>query len=132
LKRPIYITIISWFFIAYAVLSLIPKLALIIIPEAYEMAAELSASQGNYWVVHVPFWVQIMHAYIGSIVLIISGIFMLKGRAWAKNLLVIWMLSVLVITFSVAGFSFHMYAKSIVTIIIILLLYRPAAGNYFK
>ncbi|WP_126452938.1 hypothetical protein [Sulfuriflexus mobilis] len=132
MKRPLSITLIAWFFIVYAVLSLIPKLILFISPEAYDMAKDYSALHKSNEILSIPFWAQILHACLGSVVLAISGLFMLKGKAWARTTLVVWILSVVIITFLVAGLTLQLYTKSVVAIIIFLMLYWPGANKYFK
>ena len=132
MKRPLYVASISCFFIVYAFFSLIPKLMLLITPEVYDIAKNLCASNDSNEIISVPFWVQVLHAYLGSVVMLVSGIFMLKGHAWARITLMIWVSSVLIITFLVTGFSFQLYIKSIVAIIISLSLYQPRPNKYFK
>jgi hypothetical protein len=132
LKRPLYVTLISWFFIIYAFLSLFPKLMLFIIPEAYDIAKDLSDSSARKEILSVPFWVQVLHAYLGSVIMVISGIFMLKGQEWARITMTIWVSGVLIITFLVVGFSFQLYTKSTIAIIIFFPLYLSEPNKYFK
>jgi hypothetical protein len=64
--------------------------------------------------------------------LLVAGIFMLKGRGWARITLIIWVSSVLIITFIVVGLSTQLYAKSIVSIFLILPLFHSGPNKYFK
>ena len=132
MKRPISVTTIAWFSIVYAVVSLVPKLIVLVDPRAFEFASQLSAAQQAGAARLLPFAVQMTHALIGSAVLLTAGVAMLRGRGWARILLIVWMLSVLVVTLLVLGLSYQWYAKSAVAIIVIALLYRRAASQYFQ
>lgn len=131
-KRPWTVTIISWLLIIYALFSAIPKIFLIINPEAYEMALELNQAASNVGFIHVPYSLQLAHALVGVLVLSVSGIFMLKGRLWALIVLFVWMIGVLVLTCLVLGLSISLYAKLIVAIIVTILLTRPKTLSYFS
>lgn len=101
-------------------------------PEVYDIAKELSESLETISLLPIPFWFQVLHAYIGSVVMLIAGVFILKGNNWARVVLMVWMLSVLFITFLVAGFVFQLYTKSIFTVIFALLLYSKKSNSYFS
>ena len=130
--RPWAVTITSWFFIIYAVLSAIPKFFLIINPEVVTMAMEFSTASSNVGFIHVPFSFQLTHALVGVPIILISGIFMLKGRLWALVIFLLWMFGVLVLTLLVSGLSILLYAKLAVAGIVTVLLTRQTSLTYFS
>jgi hypothetical protein len=77
--RPHTISFISWFFIIWELFSVIPKVFLIINPKAYEHALELNQTLTTKSILNIPFSVQLTHAFVGVVVIVISGILMLKG-----------------------------------------------------
>ena len=132
LMRPISVSIISWLYIIYSVVTLLPKIFIVISPEAYEIVEGLMSAHENNELVSVPSWFQILFSYLASIVTMIAGILILKGYALGRSLLIIWLLSASLLTLLVAGFSLSFYLKLPLTIIFIFLLFRPKANEYFK
>ena len=104
-KRPLTVTVICWFFMLWAFFSVIPKVFLLIDPAAYRQALDLSNALSNQGFLHIPLWFQLAHAFFGVPVIIVSGIFMLKGRFWAFAAFLIWIFGVIVLTLAVSGLS---------------------------
>ena len=131
MKRPRRITVAGWFFIIYAVLSFIPKVMVFFSPEFYDTAKDLIKSLEGNSILNIPFSVQLAHAMLGSVVMLVSGVYLLNGRNWARVTLVIWMLSVFIITILITGIVFTFYTKSLFAAIIIWLLYSKKSNYYF-
>ena len=131
-RRPRAVTIIAWFFIGYALVSAIPKLLLLVSPEAYQSTLEMNRVLSGGGFIQVPFPYQMAHALIGVPVFVISGIFMLNGRRWALVSFLLWIFGVLLFTFIVSGVSIQLYAKMFVAGIITVLLTRPGSLAYFS
>ena len=111
---------------------LLPKIFILVSHEAYEGLEGLMSAHENYELVSVPLWFQILFSYLASLVLVIAGILMLKGYAWGRSLIIIWLVSASLLTLLVTGFSLSFYVKTLLLIIIVFLLFRPKANEYFK
>jgi len=121
-KRPISITIIAWFLIVSSGFSLIISLANFNNPMVKELMAKSL----------LPLPIQYAMMYIGLLVVLGSGIGMLKKQNWARLLYVIWI---------AAGFLINLFTSPIKTalipgllffIIIVFFVFRPAANQYFS
>lgn len=82
--------------------------------------------------VKLPVEVHLAHGIMSSLVWIVAGIFMLKGNNWARLLALFWGLTVLMLTFLVAGFSLSLYMKSGTYSILLYFLTRPGCLEYFQ
>lgn len=113
--RPRSITIISWLFIIFGSIALLYGLW----PYVKMSAAQISVDLKSHWMVH-----------LSRIAQIISGVFMLYGRNWARWLLVVWILFHIVISalHSVGFFLMHVVIFSI----ILYFLFRRDANDYFR
>ena len=131
-KRPLTVTLISWFFMLWAFFSVIPKVFLLIDPEAYRQALDLSRALSNKGFLQIPLWFQLAHAFISVPVIIVSGIFMLQGRFWAFATFLLWIFGVIVLTLAVSGLSFSLYAKLVTAVVITILLTRAKPLAYFS
>lgn len=131
IKCPKRVAFVAWLSIIYAVLSLIPKLLLLVDSEIYSNTKELVSAIGNNGLIEVPFNLQIAHSIVGSIVLGVSAFFMLKGNKWALYLFVAWVVGVLLLTMLVAGISTHFLAKSGVAVIFFIMLFSRKSLDYF-
>src|SRR6266404_7912081 len=81
-KRPTSVTVIAWIIIVTSVLSLVSVLFTIAMNNP--MARELMAKSP------VPIPLQYLMSFLGLIIAITAGIFMLKGANWARMLYIGW------------------------------------------
>ena len=104
--RPRSITIISWIFIVFGIIALISGLWRV---------EELT----SHWYVHLSRFLQI-----------VAGVFMLRGRNWARWLLVAWMAFHIVVgaLHSVPILLMHVAIFSV----ILFFLFRRQASAYFS
>ncbi len=105
---------------------------LLIDPEAYRLAVDLNQAFSNRGFLYVPLSFQLTHAFVGVPVIVVSGIFMLKGRLWALATFLLWILGVLGLTLAVSGLSISLYVKSTTAVVIVILLTRPKTLAYFS
>ena len=131
MTRPLGVTLVAWFFMLWALFTVIPKAFLLVNPEAYSMALELNAALQSSALLPVPFWFQLVHAFAGVVVILVCGIFMLKGRLWALVVLLMWIVGVLGLTLAVSGLSVSLYMKVTVAVTVAILLLRPKSLVYF-
>lgn len=122
MKSPLSVTIIAWWFIAAGGVSLIMTTATIDIGKALE---SISESQFT-----IP--VQIAITYIGSLIVLVSGMAILEACNWARLLYVISS----VIGLSVGIVTSSMKAVTIFSFVVFLMttffLFRPKANRYFS
>ena len=132
MTRPLRVTVVAWFFMFWALLTVIPKVFLLINPEAYRMALELNVALQASALLPVPIWFQLLHAFVGVVVILVCGIFMLKGRLWALVVFLIWIVGVLGLTLAVSGLSVALYMKTAVAAAVAILLLTPKSLAYFS
>jgi uncharacterized membrane protein len=113
--RPRSITFFSWIFIVFGSLALITGL----LPNANTTAAQRIAELSGHWYVHV-----------SRIVMVLSGVFMLYGFNWARWLLVVWLAFHVII--GILHSSFQLLVHSLLLVVVVFFLFRPAASAYFR
>jgi len=109
-KRPLSITIISWFYIAAGVTGI-----------AYH-STELN--------IHAPFENDAILLIFIRLLAIIGGAFTLRGAHWARWLLLAWIVYHVYLSFfhTFSGGTMH----SILLVITIYILFRPKTAEYFR
>lgn len=111
MSRPISVTIVAWFVIALNLLS-----GIII------LAAFLKSPNPDY---------QFAFGCLGSVVAIVCGFFMLKGKNWSRWLYIAWCAAGL--AFALATVEPLMLVPGAVkTLIIAFFLFRSSANAYFR
>ena len=104
-RRPLSITIISWIFIVFGSIALLSG----VLP-----LADLK----SHWYVH-----------LSRILMIVAGVFMLKGHNWARWLLVLW------ITFHIIISALHsmlfLLMHVVIFSVILYFVFRRQASDYF-
>ena len=108
-KRPLAVTILSWLLIVVGLVGLVYH------------AQELDLRQ--------PFQNDIVWVELVRVLAIVSGIFMLRGRNWARLLAMAW------IAFHVVISIFHSWSQvamhALILLVFAFFLFRPAANRYF-
>ena len=109
-KRPLSITIVSWLFVAVGVVGVVYH------------AREFNAAH--------PLQSEVVVACVVRLLAIVGGVFMLRGRNWARWLLVAW------IAFHVVLSAFHstfeVVVHSLLFGVIVYFLFRAQAAAYFR
>lgn len=108
-KRPLAVTILSWLLIVVGLVGLVYH------------AQELDLRQ--------PFQNDTVWVELVRVLAIVSGIFMLRGRNWARLLAMAW------IAFHVVISIFHSWSQvamhALILLVFAFFLFRPAANRYF-
>lgn len=120
-KRPTSISVISWYFILGGGISLITTTAMINNPMVQDWMAQNP----------IPIPVQYAMNYIGLLVMIVSGVAMLKGANWARYLFAIWTLVVSVPGIVTSGMKAISIPGFVVFLVIAFFLFRPKATAFF-
>lgn len=132
MPRPLTVTVVAWLAIIWALFTALPKVLLLVDPEARAATFELVGALSRNGPFAVPEWFQLAHAVAGIVVLMVSGAFMLRGHFWAMVTLLVWIAGALVLTFAVIGLSPSLYLKLATAAVIGFVLTRPAALDYFR
>ena len=132
MSRPHSVTIIAVVAIVVGLYSLVTKVFVVISPETYRLFLDFGEAINTQAPVRLPVEVHLGHGLIGSIVWIVSGVYMLRGRNWARCLALFWGLTALLLTFIVAGFSPSFYLKSATYLLMLYLLSRQRCLTYFQ
>ena len=109
-QRPRPITIISWFFIIFGSIALISGL---LSPHNFTLE-----QLKGHWMVH-----------LSRLLMIIAGIFMLRGRNWARWLLVVWIAFHIVL--SALHSVFLLLIHIVIFTVILYFLFRRESSSYF-
>jgi hypothetical protein len=120
-ERPTSISVISWILIVTSGISLITTTAMINNPVVQDLMAKSP----------IPIPVQYAMSYIGLLVMIGSGIAMLKGANWARYLYVIWNLVGFVVGIATSPMKAAMIPSLVVFLVIAFFLFRPKATAFF-
>ena len=130
--RPLPVTIISIAAISIGIYTLAIKLLVIGNPEAHKLFVEFTSAMNTTALVKLPVEFHLAHAFTGSIVWIISGLFMLKGKNWARLLALLWGLGVLILTLLVVQLSLPFYLKLGTWLLMLYFLTRERCTRYFS
>lgn len=120
-KRPTSVTIIAWILIVLGALSVVTTTVMTNNPTA---VALMSKSP-------LPVSVQYGISYFGSLVMVVSGIAMLKGQNWARWLYIGWSVIGFIIGVATSPAKIAMIPGFVVFLIIAFFLFRPRANDYF-
>lgn len=113
-QRPRPITIISWFFIIFGIIALFAGL----LPYGNMTLAQSVADLKHHWMVH-----------LSRFLMIVAGVFMLKGRNWARWLLVVWMAFHIVI--SALNSMLMLLMHVVIFSVILYFVFRRQSSAYF-
>jgi hypothetical protein len=119
--RPTSITVISWILIVVGAISLITTTVTLNNPMAKELMARSP----------IPLPVQCAILYVGLVVIIISGVAMLKSLNWGRLLYVIWSAAGFVINFATAPMKIAIIPGFLLYIVVVFFLFRPKANQFF-
>lgn len=131
MPRPTSVTIVSLVAISVGVYTLVIKLLVVIIPDSYGLFVELTEAINTNALLKLPAEFHLAHAVTGSIVWIVSGLFMLRGKNWARVLALLWALGVLVLTLLVTRLSLPFYLKFATWLLMLYLLTSERCSLYF-
>ncbi len=121
-NRPTSVTVIAWALIVMGGISLISTTAMINNPMAHDLMSKSP----------IPIPVQYAMSYIGSLIMIVSGIAMLGGRNWARFLYVVWSAVGFAIGITTSPMKVALIPGFVVFVVIAFFLFRPKATQYFS
>ena len=130
--RPKRVTIVAWLSIIFSFISATPKFLLVFNQEVYQQSKEFVEKASENGLLDVPFELQMVHALLGSMILITSSLFILKGKLWAVYLYTFWIYGVVVLTLLITGTSPQFISKAIVACLLCGFLFSPKAMQFFR
>ncbi len=122
IKRPTSVTVVAWFVIVIAIISLISALVAYNNPMTMELMAKSKLS--------LPLQYGLM--YGGIALSLVTGIAMLKGQNWARLLYVGWSVIGLVIGLATSPIKMAILPGALLLAVIAFFLFRPKANVYFS
>src|SRR4051812_16536392 len=121
MKRPTSVTVIAWFLIVIALISLVTSYKALDNPISQELMAKSL----------LPISVQYVMLFVGLLISLASGVAMLKGMNWGRTVYVVWSAIGFVITLATSPIKIAVIPGAVVFAIIVFFLYRPKATAYF-
>lgn len=122
-SRPTSVAVISWLTIVCALLGGV-SIAMLCFRQDAEAQRIMAQSP-------VPIAVQNGMAIVGLAVNLICGIFMLRGRNWARMLFVGWSVLMLGLGFATSPYRIFLVPGVLMCVIEAFFLFRPAANTFF-
>lgn len=119
-QRPTTVTVIAWLLIVMAGLTLLSSALTLNNPMARDIMGRSP----------IPIPVQFAMALAGVVVMLISGVFLWRGKAWARLLYVAWNAVGLVVGFATSPMKTAMIPGLLVFLLITFFLYRPSASAF--
>lgn len=120
-KRPVSISIVSWWLIISVGVSLLA------IPSALKNSISQELMQKSI----MPISIQYVLLFAGFIVVIISGIGMLRGHNWARFLYLGWMVMNYIINLITSPMKAMLFPTLVIYLVIFFILFRPKATEFF-
>jgi len=119
--RPTSVTVISWILIVMSGIALIYSTLMLNNP----LAKDLMASSP------IPVPIQFVLWYVWVVVMIVSGLAMLKRQNWARLLYVIWGAVGGLIGLATSPLKVAMIPSFLFYVVVVFLLFRPKVRGYF-
>jgi hypothetical protein len=120
-KRPVSVTVIAWIILVSGALSLVTSAVMMKNPLTQELMAKSP----------IPVPVQYVMLFVGLLVSVISGIFMLKGANWARMLYIIWGAVGFLVSLLTSPIKLMLIPGFVVYAVFVFFLLRPKASAYF-
>lgn len=121
-SRPLSVAIIGWVLLVFGLYLLIVNLLTFNNSEIKDMMANSP----------MPMALQYALMYCGTLILIISGIGILKGKNWARWLYTIWGIIGIIISVVTTPINMMMIPGVLFFLIIVFFLFRRKANEFFS
>ncbi len=121
-QRPKSITVVCWILIIMGAISLVTSIISFNNPITKEIMAKSP----------IPANIQYAMMFAGLLVMLVSGVAMLKRHNWARLLYVGWSIFGFIIGIATSPMKAAMIPGLIVFLVIVFFLFRPKANEFFK
>ncbi len=131
-RRPLSIAILAVVMVLYGLFTLFLKILLLTSQELYDASADLTATMTAGGLLTLPLGLQIAISFVASLVVILAGVFVWRGRNWARWAVALWMIFSLVLYFLQTGITWLPVIKLPLFVLVLFLLFRPRVANHFR
>ncbi len=131
-RRPLSVAVVAVLMVIYGLASLLPKILLLTSREVRDTASDLTAAMTAGGLLSLPLGLQIAMGFVASFVLILAGVFVWRGRDWARWLVAFWMAFSLLLYVLQTGLTWLVAIKLPVFVLVLFLLFRPQATDHFR
>lgn len=111
LPRPLSISVIAVLLVLYGLATLVAKIVLLMSPEIYQGTADLTGAMTSGGFIRLGLDLQIAYGFLASLVMVAAGVFLWRGRNWARWLALGWMALSLGFTLLLVGPVISFYLK---------------------
>ncbi len=131
-RRPLSIAILAVVMVLYGLFTLFLKILLLTSQELYDASADLTATMTAGGLLTLPLGLQIAISFVASLVVILAGVFVWRGRNWARWAVALWMIFSLVLYFLQTGITWLPVIKLPLFVLVLFLLFRPRVADHFR
>jgi hypothetical protein len=121
-NRPTSVTVIAWILIVFGLIKLVSTMRGLNNPL---LITYLSRSR-------FPVRMLIAFGFLGALSMVISGVFMLRGKNWARLLYFIWTGLGVAVSLITAGFRMSFVPGIVIYAVFLYLLTRTQVVDYFR
>jgi hypothetical protein len=125
---PLRVKLITAISIFIALVSVIPQIIVFLDPVMSETYKGLTNAYSQAGIISV----QLIQSILGFVIILISCIYMLKGRKWALYLYTAWILFTLAMSLVITGSYVYLLYKIPITIFIFSFLYTGQSRRFFS
>ena len=130
--RPTSITVVAWILILLGGISLVTTTLVINSAMINKLMIDNPAARELMSKSPIPIPVQYAMAYAGLLVMLVSGIAMLKGQNWGRWLYVVGTAAGFLIGVITSPLKETMIPGFVVFVVVSFFLFRPKANQYFS
>jgi hypothetical protein len=130
--RPASITVIAWILILMGGISLVTMTLMINSGMIDKVMIDNPAARELIGKSPIPISVQYAISYVGFLIMIVSGVAMLKGQNWGRWLYVVGTALGFLFGIMTSPLKEMMIPGFVVFVVVTFFLFRPKANNYFS
>jgi len=130
--RPTSITVIAWILILFGGISLVTTTLMINNGMIDEVMIDNPAARELLSKSLIPIPVQYAVTYVGLLVMLVSGVAMLKGQNWGRWLYVVGTAAGFLIGIITSPLKEAMIPGFVVFVVVTFFLFRPKANKYYS
>ena len=131
-KRPFEITTLAIIILLLGAIKLLSYAMLIFMPGVREDFISLGMHESENALLQFPLIVHYLISGISTALYLVSGIGLLRAQHWARLVLAIWPVWILLFSFLTTGSFPYVAFKLPFFIIMLIVLFNPRANAYFK
>ena len=130
--RPTSVTVVAWILILMGGISLVTMTVMIGTGMIDKVMIDNPAARELLSKSPIPLSVQYAMSYVGFLIMLVSGVAMLKRQNWGRWLYVVGTAAGFVIGVMTSPLKEAMIPGLVVFVVVTFFLFRPKANNYFS